>query len=35
MQLEIGDIWNTLDLRVNHLEERHKDFERKGWTERY
>jgi NTP pyrophosphatase (non-canonical NTP hydrolase) len=27
------DIWETLELGINHLEERHKDFEIKGWTE--
>lgn len=27
------DIWECLKMGVQHLEERHKDFEVKGWTE--
>lgn len=27
------DVWKTLEMGVKHLEERHRDFEMKGWTE--
>lgn len=27
------DVWKTLELGVKHLEERHIDFEEKGWSE--
>lgn len=27
------DIWDTLKMGVQHLEERHEDFKMKGWTE--
>lgn len=27
------DVWKTMEIGVKNLEERHEDFERKGWTE--